>query len=99
MALTEGWYIDGKALEDLGRVIEIRDGWADTPQVRGENTVLAGPHGESWRRKTFGPGQKTITMAIHGSLDDSFTIPAEGSDQRAAYESNLDDLIRLLTPR
>lgn len=96
--MAEGWYIDGVPLEGFGRVIENRDGWDDTPGVRGDNTVLLGRHGESPRRKKYGPGRKSLAMAVHGVNEDG-SVPVEGSAQRALYEKNLDGLLRLIRPR
>lgn len=97
--LPEGWYIDGVPLDDFGTLVESRVGWDDTPAARGENTVLPGFHGAAWRRKRFEQGRKTLTVGVHGCIDENFTIPAEESDQRAAYEASLDGLLRLITPR
>jgi hypothetical protein len=99
VALSEGWYIDGTSLASFGTVIETRDGWDDVPGMRGENTVLLGAHGESWRRKKYGPGTKPLTISVNGVLDDGWSLPATGSARRALYEANLESLLRLLAPR
>jgi len=95
---AEGWYIDGTPLEEFGRVIENRDGWDDTPPLRGENVVLLGRHGESPRRMKYGPGRKTLAVAVHG-VNEDWTAPSEPGPQRALYEKNLDGLLRLIRPR
>lgn len=98
MPLAEGWYVDGVALEDYGRVIEDRSGWDDTPAVRGENTLLLGRHGAAWRRKKFEPGRKTLTMSLHGVNADG-TLPVTGRGRRIQYEAALDGLLRLVGQR
>jgi hypothetical protein len=90
---AEGWYIDGEPLESHAVVLENRTGWDDTPEVRGDDVELLGRHGRSWRRKKYGPGRKTLAVAVHG-VDEAGLVPAEGSAQRARYERNLDALIR-----
>lgn len=95
---AEGWFIDGEPLESYAVVIENRDGWDDTPAVRGDDTELLGRHGRSWRRKKYDPGRKTLAIAVHG-VDDAGGVPAGGSAQRARYEQNLDALIRVFSVR
>lgn len=97
MALVEGWYIDGTDIQSYGTIIETRDGWDDTPPLRGENVVLLGRHGQYWRRKRFDAAKKTITVTINGVVD-GWRIPETGLAQRALYEENLDSLIRLVSP-
>lgn len=96
-ALTEGWYIDGTDLQSYGTIIETRDGWDDTPPLRGENAVLLGRHGSYWRRKRFDAAKKTLTVTVNGVID-GWRIPESGLAQRALYEANLDALIRLVSP-
>jgi hypothetical protein len=97
----EGWYIDGVYLADLGTLIEPRDGWDDTPPVRGDNVTLLGYDGAGWREKLHDVGRKMITLGIHGADWDGFQwlVPATGSAQRAKYEANLDALLRVIGVR
>lgn len=97
----EGWYIDDVYLSDLGTLIEPRDGWDDTPPVRGENSTLLGYDGVGWREKVYDVGRKTITIGIHGAEWDgrNWLVPSTGSAQRAMYEANLDALLRVIGVR
>lgn len=95
---AEGWYVDGEPLENYGRVIEARDGWDDTPPVRGDDTTLLGRHGNRWKPKKYGPGKKTLLIAVHG-VDEAGLVPDSGTAQRARYERNLDALIRTFAVR
>lgn len=97
----EGWYIDGVYLSDLGTLLEPRDGWDDTPAVRGENSTLLGYDGVGWREKLYDAGHKTISIGIHGADWDglNWLVPATGSAQRALYEANLDALLRVIGVR
>ena len=99
MATTdpEGWYIDGVALAEHAQV-EDYGGWDDTPAVRGDDVTLLGRHGDLWRRKRYGPGRKALRMVVVGTGPDG-QIPHAGTAQRAAYESHLDEVLRLLAPR
>lgn len=97
--LAEGWYVGGVSVEDFGTVLEDREGWDDVPGMRGGNVVLLGRHGESWRRKRFEPGRKVLTIGVHGADTTTWVAPATNALQRAAYEANLDGLLRLLAPR
>jgi hypothetical protein len=103
---AEGWWIDGVRLDrwgvvndDNGVILSDRKGWDDTPGVRGSNTVLLGAHGESWRRKKFGPGRKTLAITVNGTGAYGWDVPATGILQRAAYEEALDALLRLFSKR
>lgn len=96
--LAEGWYIDGEPLENHAVYIESRDGWDDTPEVRGDDVELLGRHGRRFRRKKYGPGRKTLAVAVHG-VDEAGLVPEAGSAQRARYERNLDALIRVFSVR
>jgi hypothetical protein len=97
----EGWYIDGVYLSDLGTLLEPRDGWDDTPAVRGDNAILLGYDGVAWREKLYDAGRKMINIGIHGADWDGFQwlVPATGSAQRALYEANLDALLRVIGRR
>jgi hypothetical protein len=105
--LTEGWYVDGVRLDryavvddDNGVSLDDRAGWDDIPGLRGENVTLLGRHGDLWRRKKYGPGRKTLNLTVHGTTGvDGWTVPATSRLQRAAYEANLDALLRLFAPR
>jgi len=106
MALTEGWYVDGARLDrwaqvtdDNGVTIENRDGWDDVPGLRGEDTTLLGVHGTSWRRKRYGPGKKTLTLAVNGTGAGGHVAPVTGLERRAASEQALDELLRAFAPR
>lgn len=101
---AEGWWIDDKRLDrwatdvtdgtNNGVVLSDRTGWDDTPPLRGENVTLLGRHGEVWRRKRYGPGRKTLTMSVLGA-NEAEADPATARLQRAAYEQNLDALMRM----
>lgn len=104
--LAEGWYIDGARLDryavaddDNGVSLDSREGWDDTPSMRGDNAVLLGQHGESWRRKKFGPGRKTLNLTVHGTGPDGWSVPETDRGQRAAYEESVDALLRMFSPR
>ena len=104
--LAEGWYIDGVRLDryavvddNNGVSLNDRAGWDDVPGLRGENVTLLGRHGELWRRKTYGPGRKTLNLTVHGTSEDGWTVPSTDRLQRAAYEEALDALLRIFAPR
>jgi len=103
---AEGWWIDGVRLDrwgvvndDNGVILGDRKGWDDTPGVRGSNAVLLGAHGESWRRKKFGPGRKTLNITVNGTGAYGWDVPATPALRRAAYEENLDAMLRLFSKR
>jgi hypothetical protein len=95
--VAEGWLINGEPLETYARTIDSRDGWDDTPPLRGDNLVLFGRHGQLRRRKRFDPGRKSLTFTLHGT-DETGAIPQLDSKRRARYEAALDGLLRLLFP-
>lgn len=104
--LAEGWYIDGVRLDRYAVVddhngvsIDDRAGWDDTPGMRGGNITLLGRHGELWRKKTYGPGRRTLNLTVHGTGADGWSVPATDRLQRAAYEEALDALLRIFAPR
>lgn len=102
--LAEGWYIDGARLDrwasdvtdgtNNGVILSDRTGWDDTPPLRGENVPLLGRHGELWRRKRYGAGRKTLSMSVLAA-NEAEADPATAKLQRAAYEENLDALMRM----
>lgn len=96
--MAEGWTIGGVPLETIARTIDSREGWDDTPEVRGEDVTLLGRHGTVFRRKRYGPGRKTITLTLHGT-DETGAVPAARSEQRRRYEAALDGVLRLVAHR
>lgn len=90
---VEGWYADGEPWERFGVVIEDQQGWFDVPELRGSNSLVLGQHGERWRPKKRGVGRIPLTVGIHG-CDEDWQVPAEGSAQRALFESNLEGFLR-----
>lgn len=95
---AEGWYADGEPFERFGTVIEDQSGWFDTPAVRGDDAVLAGRHGRLWRPKKYDIGRVPMLVGIHGANDD-WTVPSEGSQQRALFEANLNSFLRVIGVR
>jgi hypothetical protein len=95
----EGWWIDGVRLDTHGTILEDRNGWDDIPAMRGSNTTLLGRHGTAWRRKRYDEAKKVLTISVNGVGEDGWSIPETGREQRALYETNLDILLRLLSPR
>lgn len=107
--LSEGWYVDGQRLDrwavvddddgDNGVTLTDRAGWDDVPGLRGDNLTLLGRHGQLWRRKRYDVGRKTLNMTVHGTGPDGWSVPVTNRLQRAAYEQNLDALLRVFSPR
>jgi hypothetical protein len=96
---AEGWYVDGVSVEAYGTVLEDRNGWDDVPGMRGDNITLLGRHGQTWRRKRYDAGRKTLTIGVHGCNTTTWAVPNTGAKQRALYEKNLDALLRMFAPR
>jgi hypothetical protein len=103
---AEGWYIDGERLDrwadvtsNNGVILENREGWDDAPGLRGADATLLGRHGSSWRRKRYEAAKRMLTLTVHGTDADGWTVPDSPRKQRAAYEEALDNLYRLFAPR
>ena len=96
---TEGWYVDGEPVAAHGRVLETREGWDDLPALRGDDVEMLGRHGERFRPKLYGPGRKTLTIGVHGTGDDGWSLVDDPRQQRAAYEEHLDALLRMFAAR
>lgn len=108
MTLSEGWYVDGVRLDrwadvddENGVTVENRTGWDDVPGLRGEDVTLLGVHGNAWRRKRYGPGRKTLTLAVNGVTAGTYGhgVPGTALGRRAASEQALDNLLRMFAPR
>lgn len=100
-ALPELLEIDGVDLRGQGFGAATRTGRYNLPSRRGENLVLAGASGSRFvKNKPFEEGLGALACWAIGATTDAqgrLSIPSTFSGQRAAFEANMNKLLRLFT--
>lgn len=89
------WDINGQSLHTFARSIETLGG-IGIPNYRGDDYVIPYRPGEVWVPKELGSNVITLAMWLRGIPQDA---NADSAANKAQYQSNWNDLIRLLIPR
>lgn len=88
------WLVDGTSIMTLAKNVETRGGTSKPAPFRGEDIVIPYRTGQQWQSKTPDSKSLPLKMWVRG-CDDDGVIPATGTAQRALYDQNLSDLLRL----
>lgn len=85
------WDADGTSLHTFARSISTLSGLGP-PKPRGNDETVAYAPGETFRKKVMGSNVLTLAMWLRGIPEGDY----DGNPSQATYQSNYQDLIRLL---
>lgn len=87
------WEADGQSLHTYAKSITTLSGMGP-PQFRGADHTVPLKPGQTWVPKTFDANTITLAMVLRGIAEHATNI--DGTPTKAQYQSNWNDLIRML---
>lgn len=95
--MLDDFTINGTALENRARIIQAWDGARGLPPRRNTNVVIPNRDGELWLPKAREAKIFTVGLTILGCDPITGTVPTSRYDERAMFNQNWRDFIRLIS--